>query len=140
MSNNKLEVQGDFGEMIKDPKRCTSSDRDIQTRFRDWLRQCHRELDREVSAEVHFMEKPLRCSTRSGIHFFKCLRYGRESNDVWREGQKVRIVLNGDKATGGKRKRGSQQANAGSDTSGRMQEHLGLISHFEIDPGEGAGE
>lgn len=134
VSNNKLDVQGDFEQLIKDPKRCTSTDRDIVSRFKEWLKHAHREFDREVTPEELWMEKPPHSSSRNGMSYYKAMRYGRRADDVWREGQKVRIVLDAGaaKTTGQKRKRG--QATSSSNISNKDGEHLGRILHFEVDP------
>ena len=123
VTNNKLEVQGDFGNLIQNTKRCKSTERDIMTRFEDWPKQSH--------PEGLWLERPPYCSSRTNIRYYKSLKYGRGDDDVWREGQKVRFVIVPpaiNKTTGGKRKRGGQGG-----ASAQAVEHLGRILHFELE-------
>ena len=144
VSNNKLNVQGDFGELLKDPRRCISVEpRDLPTRFVEWLQRCHKNYDRENALEVPFPagQRPAGASNRQGVLYFQRVRFATGDEGTWRRDEIVKICTGGGgaSAAGGGR-RGSRGGGASSSSGGNLGEtaaplkdYLARISHFEVE-------
>ena len=128
-------MQGDWGELLKDAKRCSSTERDLPQRFRDWLKSCHKQFDRENSFEQPLStpdDRPAAASNRQGVRCFGRVRYGAGTDDCWRQGETARILTRGSGGAAGRR--GSTPSGEG--TGAGAKEFLGRISHFEVEEGD----
>ncbi|GAB5033194.1 structural maintenance of chromosomes flexible hinge domain-containing protein 1-like [Nannochloropsis oceanica] len=148
VSNNKLNVQGDFAELLKDPKKCISMEpRDLPTRFTEWLQRCHKMYDRENAMEAPYPagQRPQGASSRSGVLYFQRVRFGSGEDGTWKKDEVVKILGRGSGGGGGGKR--SSRASSGSGATSSMGGEVGgtavplkefvvRISHFEVDEGD----
>lgn len=130
-------MQGDWGELLKAAKRCSSTERDLPQRFRDWLKACHKQFDRENAFEqplVTAEDRPAAASSRPLVRLFGRVRYGAGADDCWRQGDAVRILARGGGGGGGRR--GSSTPAPAEAGASNTKEFLGRLSHFEVEDGD----
>ncbi|TFJ86792.1 hypothetical protein NSK_001880 [Nannochloropsis salina CCMP1776] len=153
VSNNKLNVQGDFGDLLKNPRRCISTEpRDLPAKFLEWVQHCHKKYDRENVMEAPYApgQLPPEASKRPGVLYFQRVRFGSNENSTWRKDEVVWIPVGessprssatragrgGAKRGRGRNGRSPSLALTRGGTAAALKGYVVRISHFEVDEGD----